>query len=328
MKRLRYILLLIVALLFIGCSDDEEQQYARDIDFCMRAVWQDGLVRGNATRALSATDILADVTSDIVIDDEDYPAVVNVVCKKDDAEIQRFTLTKGKTECFDHIGYWNYVPDFFFSKKKVKDENYDFFFTATIDEDGDPDTKDGDVLEGRADHANIEGYHMLVTLHHTKALLRFAFKLDEDYDKIRRIVVTGIQLNDSPCTLVYKVLNTADQQAIAYAYVDPAVVTTSYNNVIKCTYNIYDRDAVFTSVIDDQPATVGEITAESLAANADHLTREGVTATNQFTLSKVFNGSPVGSILPGYYYDLRVTLNPDYLYVLSEHDNKQHLTIE
>lgn len=59
------------------------------------------------------------------------------------------------------------------------------------------------------------------------------------------------------------------------------------------------------------------------------LTRKGVVAKNTFTLNNVFSGSPavkVTEIQAGYYYDLNVTLNPDYLYVLAEHDNK-HITI-
>lgn len=294
-----YILMLMNALVSGSCSDDLVQE-PQDVDFCVRAAWQDGLSSGKATRALTATDILAGGTEDIVIGAKDYPTTINVHCS-DNAD---FTLTNGSTVCDAHGEYWKYTPSIIYKDKKIERDNLTFIFSATID--------DGDVLSGTANKDNITEKtgsgqrHMQITLHHTKALLRFAFKVSDKYDKVRYIRVTGIQLNDAPCTLVDKVLKTSEQ-FIAYCYIDPAVVTVSKENTIRCTYNIYDKDD----------------------ATPDHLTREGVTATNQFTLSTlVSNGSPVGSISPGYYYDLHVTLNPDYLYVLSEHDNKQHLTIK
>lgn len=65
----------------------------------------------------------------------------------------------------------------------------------------------------------------------------------------------------------------------------------------------------------------------TISANAAHLTRSGIAVRNTFTLNQLaLSDSPV-EIQAGKYYDLRVTLNPDYLYVLSEHDNK-HITIE
>ena len=295
-KRLSYILYtLLLPLVFISCADEFEQP-EHDVDFCVRAIWQDGLSSGKTTRALSTTDILADGTSDITIDYADYPTTIDVSCNDD--EVLPLTLTKGSAPCTEHTGYWSYTPSFLFRDQLIKREDYKFYATAVIDE--------GDELEGSADKADIVGNHLMLTLHHTQALLRFAFKVSEKYDKVRYIRVTNIILNDADCELIDKVLTTSDQ-LIAYAYIDPTEVTTTYENTIRCTYNIYDKDD----------------------ATPDHLTREGVTATNQFTLSTlVSNGFPVGSISPGYYYDLRVTLNPDYLYVLSEHDNKQHLTIK
>lgn len=267
------------------------------MDFCIRAAWQNGL-DGSTTRALSATDILASGTEDIVIRTDDYPATINVSC----SDGTDFTLAKGAALCADHNEYWQYTPSVIYKDKKIERDDLTFNFTATID--------GGDDLVGEADKDAISAKtasaqrHMLVTLHHTKALLRFAFKVDPKYDKVRYIRVTGIRLNDADCELVDKVLTT-DGQFIAYAYIDPTVVTTAYENTIQCTYNIYDKDE----------------------ATNEHLTRKGVVAKNTFTLSSLdLNGSNVSKLLPGYYYDLNITINPDYLYVLSEHDNK-HITI-
>ena len=297
-KNWKYYIFMLVALVAVAACSDDEGQESHDVDFCIRAVWQDGLSVGKTSRTLSATDILADGTSDINIDFEDYPTTISVKCKKNDADVLSLTLMKGLASCSEHSGYWSYTPSFLFRDQNIRREDYKFYATATID--------GGDELEGTADKDDIDGTHLKLTLHHTKSLLRFAFKVDPRYDKVRYIRVTGIKLNDTPCTLVDKVLTT-DGQLIAYAYIAPEEVMTSTENTIRCTYNIYDKDE----------------------ATDAHLTRKDVVAQNTFTLNKVFSGSPavkVTEIKAGYYYDLKVTLNPDYLYVLAEHDNK-HITI-
>lgn len=292
--------MLIATLLVGACSEDEDfEQDTADVDFCVRAAWQKGLGGDNATRAFTTTNILTDGLGDIVISTDDYPTTINVKC----SDGTDFTLTKGSAPCSYHGDYWQYTPSEIYKDKKIERDDLMFTCTATIDDD--------DELVGKADKTAISDKtssgqrHMRLTLHHTKALLRFAFKVSEKYDKIRNIRVTKINLNDAECILVDKVLTTSGQ-FIAYAYIDPAVVTINKENTIQCTYNIYDKDD----------------------ATDAHLTRKDVVAKNTFTLSslKNNNGISVSEIKAGYYYDLRVTLNPDYLYVLSEHDNK-HLTI-
>ncbi len=293
MQQLRYYILIMMAVAMLGSCSDDMEQVERDVDFCVRAVWQDGLKSNMPMRTL-ATNILADGTNDIDIDYADYPAIIDVHC----SDGEDFIISKGTAICGEHTGYWSYCPSLFYKDKQIERDNLMFKATATID--------GGDVLvSDEINKTDIRGHHILLTLHHTKALLRFAFKVDPRYDRVRYIRVTGIQLNDAECVLVDKVLTT-DNQLIAYAYIDPSEVTVSNENIIRCTYNIYDKDV----------------------ATDDHLTRKGVVAQNKFTLGSIkdSNGSNVSKILAGYYYDLKVTLNPDYLYVLSEHDNK-HITI-
>lgn len=318
MKNWKYCILMLMTAFAVGsCSDDLEQD-PQDVDFCVRAAWQDGLSGSKSTRALSATDILAEGTNDIVISTNDYPTTITVKCMKDAAQVgEDFTLTKGSGLCTEHTeyAYWQYTPSVNYKDKKIEREDYSFDFTATID--------NGDELVGTANKYNIQGHHTLVTLHHTKALLRFAFKVSDKYDKVRYIRVTNINLNGANCELVDNVLTTSGQ-LIAYAYIDPTVVTTTFNNTLQCTYTIYDKDAVFPT----PTMTEGEKTAAETELR-NHLTREGVVAKNQFKLGSLKDKSsnPVTEIKAGYYYDLNVTLNPDYLYVMSEHDNK-HITIE
>lgn len=292
MKDLKYfILALMMVTLLVACHDDDDFA-GQDVEFCVRAAWQNGLGDGVSTRALTAT-ILADGTADIVIDHEYYPATINVIC----SDGTDFILEKSVGICAEHNDYWQYTPSVIYKDRKIIRDELEFEATAVVDATN-TNPELGDVVEGRFDYRNLHEGHILLTLHHTKALVRFAFKVSAQYDKIRYIKVTKIVLNGKECTLVDKVL-TQSGQFIAYAYVDPEVVTTSSENTIQCTYNIYDKDDTTT----------------------DHITRADVVAKNSFKL----NG--LSEINPGYYYDLNVTLNPDYLYVLSEHDNK-HITIE
>lgn len=306
MHRFKYIailicLVLLVPLVLVGCAGEAEMKPAQDVQFCVRGAWLPG--SGGSTRALSATDILATDMKDIVIDYDDYPATVNVQC----SDGNDFTLAKGTAICADHSDYWHYTPSRIYKDRDIVSQNLTFSATAVIDDD--------DELEGTASKVNIKGSHLQFTLHHTKALLRFSFKVSENYDKVCTVMVTGIQLNGSDCQLVRKVLTNTSLTYIAYAYIDPTVVTVSHENTIRCTYNIYDKDY-------DENAGDGD--------NAAHLTRKDVVAQNQFTLNKLKDPGGINNVTQiqaGYYYDLKVTLDPQYMYVLPEHGNK-HITIE
>lgn len=288
-----YILILIAAFMVVSCSDDPVQE-PQDVDFCVRAVWQNG--NGTArhaapgTRALTATDILASGTSDIIIDAEDYPATIQVECSDGNSLL----LTKGMNQCGTHDSYWQYTPSVLYKDKDIQRGNLTFTATAVID----AETGTGDLLTGTADKDCIRGRHFLLSLHHTQALLRFAFRVVDKYDAIRLIKIKDMQLNGTSCTLVDNVLGT-ERQLIGYTYVNPQADTYTFSS----TFDIYDKHGV----------------------TPDHLVKADVTASNTFTLGKA--GSHIPALNAGYYYDLNITLNPDSLGLLSDHDNG-HLTIE
>lgn len=317
-KRLSYILYtLLVLLVFVGCADESDVQPDANLDFCVRAAWQNGQAIGKTSRALIATDILAEGTGDIAIDYADYPATIEVTC----SDGNHFTLTKGANVCASHPAYWTYTPSFLYSQKTVIRHQLRFHATAQIDEPTNATLCD--ELEGDFDYRDINGSHMLFVLHHTRSLLRFTFKVSEEYDKVRYILITGIKLNGEIHDVSPTLLNVTAHKAITYCYIDPDEADLSTKaNTLECTYSIYDKDAQFVT-------EGGVVTDASITANVPHLTRKDVTARNTFKLNtlKDNGGNPIPKPIAGYYYDLRVTLNPDYLYVLSEHDNK-HITIE
>lgn len=192
----------------------------------------------------------------------------------------------------------------------------------------------------------IEGKHLFLTLGHVSAMLRLHFAVSADYSKLRYIDLKSVTINEQELVaedhlvlteaapLTPGIINHASHQLFAFTYIKPShdnqgnaitaipstplgVATTKWTGAIstttpltfRCTYDIYDKDA---------------------NNDAAHLTRKGVTATNQITLRNLFakDSSLVTTIRAGHYYDLYITINPDYLYVLSEHDNNKHLKIQ
>ena len=315
MKKYNYILSLILLSLLAGCTNDDIDDTSNDdISFCVRAAWQNGLAPSGSTRAMT-DDILAEGSNDIAISTGIYPATIYVYLTGSDEK--DFTLTKGDviTSCTKHQGFWAYTPSIIYRDTEIKRNNLTFTATAEIQYIANKDNYK-ETVKAEFGYENIKDKHMQVTLKHTKALIRFAFKVSDKYDKVRFIQVKSIKLNGNDCVLVDKVLSTSDQ-FIAYALINPIeVINKTEENKLVCTYNIYDKDAKFD----------GTMTPENLAS---HLTREGAKASNTFNFKfKDTQNNLVTEIKAGYYYDLNVTLNPDYLYVLSDHDEQQHLIIQ
>lgn len=265
-----------------ACSGGEEQLTNSDVHLCVNASWQEGRsVAG--TRTIS--DGILSAVSSIAIAPEDFPQTITLNDGSND-----YIFINSKTNCPTHIGYISYLPPQGFEYANGKT------YTASSSIDSGKD-----ILSGQA---TISGGHLSVTLQHTKALLRFAFKVDAKYDKIRTIKVKSVKLNGEDCTMAEntilpKATDSGIGLLIAYTYINPVAATYT----LSCTYDVYDKD---------------ETTSE-------HLVRGNKTATNEFNLAK--SGSSIPSVVAGKYYDLNITLNPDSLYVLSDHDNK-HITIE
>lgn len=196
----------------------------------------------------------------------------------------------------------------------------------------------------------INRNHLFLDLGHATALLRLHFKVHEDYDKVRKIVLRSVRItkiNGTAADYTFTLnasqtidtslpdadkpgfLLTQSAQLYAYGYMKPqynydgdkvlASALTSWTGAVspktpmtlECTYDIYENDIVGKDLNTDLSA---------------HCTRRNVTATNTFTFGKA--ASTITMIQAGHYYDLEITINPDYLYVLAEHDDKHHITIQ
>lgn len=308
LTKLYIISLLACALSFFSCTDDDDVQEQQLVEYCVQTAWTNGR-GGGETRTL--TSFLADVSKgELALAPAEYPEEIALRCNEKDITLTRNAALES---CTNHSGFYHgYTSDY-----PLKDIEAKKGVTASAKLD------DIDELYSDENDIVVDGVHLKITMHHSKALLRFGFKVSEKYDKVRYIVVKGVKINGDDCTTVPKVINTTTLRAVSYMYISPSAVDANITSTpmqIECTYDIYEKDAVFTNNV---------VTDDDITKNADHLTRKDVVAKNTFTLNNIKDADKnlVTQLKAGYYYDLRITLNPDYLYVLSEHDNK-HITIE
>ena len=147
--------------------------------------------------------------------------------------------------------------------------------------------------------------HLFFTMSHVQAMLRFCFKVSEKYSRIRQVKVKDVKVNsvDTRLRSAGGFLLMKESSCESVCFVNPAVIRKDGKFTLSCTYDIYDKDEV----------------------GVEHLVRDDETATNDITVGK--SGSSIASIQAGRYYTFNITINPDSLHVLSDHDNK-HMIVE
>lgn len=349
MKLTSYILgTLIGTLCLLSCSDDVQDEFAEDqiLAFGISASWKEG--RSLGTRAVP-DNIMDETGSAIGLAYEDYPTSISV--KADDAqdvEYFDFSLDK-KAEASvctpDHTDYYLYDASTAFFVRQAKLNNFRFSAWTTID-----DVPNGAVstsINNEKIWSNVPTFgfcdylyhrfvyqddgHVLFSLKHYNALMRLFYAVDSEYANVRNVVVRNVMLYSlkSDGTVASSVdlaprarfseidgsdgfLLTTDPQAYSYVYVNPdnvkvlASASASTKFKLECTYDVYDEDSF---------DSTGKPIDDDISA---HCTRKSVTAESApFTLKSV----SISSFEAGRYYDLNITINPDYLYVLSEHDD-------
>lgn len=146
--------------------------------------------------------------------------------------------------------------------------------------------------------------HLFLELKHATALLRFRFAVDAEYDKSRQVMLKAFELNGTDIAVKGgNALLGTTMSCQAVCYVNPSLIKKGDALSLQCTYDIYDKDAT----------------------SAEHLNRKDVKANNSIVLGAA--GSSISELKVAYYYDFDITINPTYMNVMSEHDNK-HMTIQ
>lgn len=327
--RLKYSAYILLAASFeiAGCTDNQEEWVDDDapLSIAVTASWQNGREE-NETRALPAfitADVLktpppewvyialpsslgntnfyvanASSTADIAtyIHYEDFYS-------KDGTKLDKSPITRNLAQTGDITAYYKLE-----NGAAVDPKTFTPFSTL-------PDISNCDFISSDPTRYPVEeGHrdHLLFTMYHRTALLRLKFAVNPNYLKVRDIVLRKITINNQNVDFIdYSILDGSDGNKlsstpsfIAFAYINPSETTTFGFNTLwtfECTYDIYDKDEI----------------------SATHLTRKGVTARNNVNMTSLLSSE---NLEAGKYYDLTITINPDYLYVLSEHDNK-HITI-
>ena len=329
--RLKYAAYILLAASFeiAGCTDDQEEWVDDDapLSIAVTSSWQNGRENGE-TRSLPyfiKEDPLTTPTPEWICIDLPTSLGGSFYAKKVSGQssdvvgytpfhefyragvkLDKCPITRNMAGTTDITAYYtlNYgvAPD---------PASFTPFQLSNIPEIGPTDYLSSEVVRYTAETTPRD--HLLFTLKHRTALLRLKFAVDPNYLKVRDIVLRKIKINNHNVDFIdYTTLDgsngnqlSATASFIAFAYINPSATTTFGFNTLwtfECTYDIYDKDGI----------------------SAAHLTRKDVTAKNQVNMNNLL--SPAEKLEAGKYYDLNITINPDYLYVLSEHDNK-HLTI-
>lgn len=340
---------MLVGLCISSCSDDmhDESIDNRTLSFAVSSSWVDG--KSLSTRAYS--DELMGM-GNIAVSYENFPQRVAVQVDRDGKNLlEPFFISKlnAMTECENHSTYYLYdaqgVNTHFYVDHLG--DNYDFYAWATLD--GEPSQGASTTVSNPKLWKNIPAFgfcdylysrkapidiasdnksaHVLFDLKHYTAMLRLFYGYSSKYAKVRNIVLRQVKISSLNGTKKVNTLDLAERarfttidgapgfhlstssKAFGYLYVNPDndKILVSTKLLLECTYDIYDDEAFDSD---------GNPIADDISA---HRTRKNVTAVSSaFTLKS----ASITKLESGKYYDLSVTINPDYLYVLSEHDDK------
>lgn len=247
-------------------------------------------IMGQQTRSI-ADDILSAAGGPISIAITDYPERIDVRC----SDGNTFVLERTGAICDTHTekAYLQYKATGLTSPYVIERIG-EKTFSAKAVVDG------GDTLV--CSEARLEEGHLLFDLQHTRALVRIGMQTVARYDKIRSIYVDSVACDGKAIDYLANSVLSTTMQYIGYCYVAPiAISEMSGTHRLTCRYTVYDQDANET----------------------EHATRRDVMKTNAYAWNKLTaGGQPVTEIEAGHYYDLCITINPDSLFVLSDHDNK------
>lgn len=320
-----------MVLILASCSDDKFEAIDNTVEYGVAIVdpWLNGRI---VTRA--GEDEPAAIP-DITVLDRYYPAMVKVHATPksgSDLTATDYTISQRPGSSNDTEGYLQYHimdPDKAIELGDI--DNYTYTAIAQFPEPADeasrwngnandiPTIGDTDYLKTKNDDAvRVEGNHVLFTLSHQTALVRFVIKVDEVYAGLRDFRVTSLAISrpgdaqDAPSFSFTPSDDVEDDDLVTVGgtpfismYVRPEYVNEILT--VKAVYDVYDKDG--------------------------QLTRKACTAANALNLTEILrvadDNGVFTAITPqiGHYYDIVAVLKPDFLYVLSDNDNKADMVL-
>ena len=309
------------ALLWLTTACDESQEEAQhtsadgEVQFgVLAAEWQDAL---SSTRAHTRTG------NDLTVAESDYPDKVFVYTDVTNYSSTPFVIVRGSAIDDDTPNYYAYhtaqlsaddATEVQIMSKSASGWNFTAWSAM-------PTATDWSALAQlpafattcylKSDATQLSGRHVLFTLRHQQAAVRLCLKeVDElRYFRLTQLTVTpSSPAGSAPITVVddadgWLIPNASSFDAAAFPLLYVSGSEARQEVTFTATYNVYDAGP------------------DGIELNADdQLTRSDVTVSNKATLSfGTATEHPFPTI--GYYYDLKITLNPDFLYVLSDNDD-------
>ena len=185
--------------------------------------------------------------------------------------------------------------------------------------------------------------HVFLLFDHLYSALRFNFKVDATYDELRTIKLTKLEL------MAFESVGSNKLKAKYNATITLQKTTAGASPIqnIVFTPDNSSADVGYEPIYDGAEVTLNPITATSLMGcivpgnnthfmlrstynvydKSGNLVREGCEAENDIDLRSLFNMTAV-NLQRGHMYSLTLTVQPTYIYVLSEPDLKTEITIE
>jgi len=336
MHRHLYYILLLTLLLFStlsSCSDEDAAVPNTTLQYAisLSQPWREGssFTRASSTRALDAPEV-------------NYPEKVYVTAtsKTNEADKKSYILSPEAETDPDTDGYKQYHTTTLDPPLVLADVEY-FKFIAKSQYPLPTESEDiwttippfghTDYLLWQSDSVEPTDRHILITLSHQTSLVRFALSVAEKYAAIRTFRLKSLKVYkcngvDADGKLTF---GTEDADIIDQATISADGIDLTTDPEIFLSFHVKPDSEDFTTapnlktlkvvatydVYDKGPKGDGQ---------GAQLTRSNCTAQNTLTLP--LTGSNALQI--GKYYDIQVTLAPDFLYVLSDNDNESDLVLK
>jgi len=174
-----------------------------------------------------------------------------------------------------------------------------------------------DYLLAEGDNVKILGTKVTFSLAHQTAWIRFKLMVSSDYLALRDFDLTSLSIEASQ-------KDDSDNSL----FTQSASITDSNKQLTDSPVQYFDFYV--------SPTTLSSLENQSLIVTAKYdvkdktgqLTRKDCVAKNKLVFSSLKDSSGNSVVLSsGKYYDIIITLAPDFLYVLSDNDNKSDLEL-
>lgn len=309
--------------LVTSCSDDDEASDNGTVQFGVTSAWQ----KADLTRALTEPDAPTTPAISYVYVQATPKAAYSSTYSSVSFPI--YPAKAGSYTLDDKTGYMQFHTNDPENEVLVKlDDIKKYDYTAKSMFPGDswtspykepwtsvPAYGHDDYLLAESSDTKIQIPHVLFTLKHQTALIRFVLGVDEDYVKMRDFKLKSIKVykSNGGTEKVPTFEESSDYEVNGYTsaagdslttegslflsfYVNPALLTGNIKTVkVVAVYDVYDKSG--------------------------QLSRKDCQASNTLTLNP-------DNLTKGYYYDILTTIVPDFLYVLSDNDKTSDLELK